>query len=530
MKQFLSIALIVFSMIFVFQSCVEEEILREKPCQEGIPAKGDQALGDMDQGIDKDLIVRYENSEGQMVTETVGSVNIQDFCGGFYIRFNIHNDCWSVSSSSAWYGNSLDNLIEIEGNYLQFPANNGTAPAYINFPYDPNWFCGDMIYLSLNVQLRNSCTDVCGESNTTTELHLKTECLLFEDNSSAGQLDLNIVGDNLMATFTAESSWKIQDIRLHIGDVWQDIPHTVIRPLHENFDYQSGPLQKVSTYTFTIPLSEIDAGAGEELSVAARLDMINEDDVYIDLDAFADALPSSVTMKVKYPYNGGPSLFITTTTGGTVLDGQYKGWCVDLDRVIYNNKTYTAKVYSTFESAANGFVEKPQNYDIINWIINANYVGRSSMGHGNFTYGDVQRAIWHFIEDQQSTNGLGSWNQYRVDQIIFEATRKGEGFTPKCDDKVALLLVPVNTGGSTIAQITVIEVLLTDIGMDCGSHEIAWAGCDLEYPTEEWARYFKLTFPDDDCTVSAWALGNPFIDFQISEEHGYFFEYTIECE
>jgi hypothetical protein len=183
-----------------------------------------------------------------------------------------------------------------------------------------------------------------------------------------------------------------------------------------------------------------------------------------DLEDFAAALPDQVQFKVQYPYGGGDAYFPTVTVaGGTVLDGTYDGWCLDTDNVIYQNTWYNANIYSSYEDLS-GKVEYPENMDLVNWIVNQDFVGQPSPGcDGNYTYGDVQRAIWELIEDTPSTAGLGSWSQCRVAEILAAAQASGEGFTPACGDYIAVVLEPV-TGQQMIA---IAQVSMLEIGLEC---------------------------------------------------------------
>jgi hypothetical protein len=182
---------------------------------------------------------------------------------------------------------------------------------------------------------------------------------------------------------------------------------------------------------------------------------------------FNNALPATVTMSVQYPYAGGPAYFpVTTVSGDAALNGTYEGWCVDIDNTISQNTNYTANVYSSYETLPAGLIEKPQNLDLVNWIINQDYVGKPAGGSlGNYTYGDVQRAIWELIEDNgaSNTNGLNSWNQTRVNQIKAAAMANGEGFVPTCGDFVGVILQPV--GGQQ--AVTIAQVTFASLGLAC---------------------------------------------------------------
>lgn len=204
-----------------------------------------------------------------------------------------------------------------------------------------------------------------------------------------------------------------------------------------------------------------------------------------DLVDFANALPATVTMKVDYSEAGDPAYFeVVTITGNGALNGTYEGWCVDTDKTINQNTNYTANVFSSYEALPAGLVEFPQNFDLVNWIINQDFVyqpskdllppdsGNNGYGEslGNYTYGDVQRAIWELIEDTPSTAGLNSWSQNRVNEIKAMAAQH-EGFTPTCGDFVAVVLQPV--GGQQ--PITIAQVTFASLGIPCADSNVVTA-------------------------------------------------------
>ena len=192
-----------------------------------------------------------------------------------------------------------------------------------------------------------------------------------------------------------------------------------------------------------------------------------------NLNALAAALPNQVTMSVQYPYEGAPAYFNTIVTDGGALNGSYEGWCVDTDHVIYQNTPYTANVFSSYESLPAGLVEFPQNFDLVNWIINQDFVDKSAAPlAGNYTYGDVQRAIWELIDDTASTSGLGTWSQAHVNQIKALAQANGEGFMPTCGDMVAVVLQPV---GGTVQTITIAQVTFASLGVNCADTNVVTA-------------------------------------------------------
>ena len=189
---------------------------------------------------------------------------------------------------------------------------------------------------------------------------------------------------------------------------------------------------------------------------------------------------------------------------------------MDVQHTISANQSYQANVYSSLEPVPTGIVDKSLNLDCVNWLINeadsligssladlVNY-GSSSVGANadyvnggsaagwtpgsgaefldpvtgtpphKVNYSDIQRAIWSLIDNDQSTSGLTGWNAAVADELADRAFVYGRGFTPDCNDKVAVILQPVGTGAiqqATIAQVT----LASPTGSCDGRDETGWA-------------------------------------------------------
>ena len=177
-----------------------------------------------------------------------------------------------------------------------------------------------------------------------------------------------------------------------------------------------------------------------------------------NLDLLAAALPDTVTMSV---HHGDDSYWDVTISNDGALNGTSEGWCVDGDHGIGYDKNYTAKVYSSYETLPAGLVAKPENFGMVNWILNQGFVGKPAGGGlGNYTVGDVQQAIWESIGDNTTLTSI-SYNAARVAQIMAAAVTHKD-FIPTCRDFVALVLQPV--GGQ---QITIAQVTFASLGVDC---------------------------------------------------------------
>ncbi len=160
------------------------------------------------------------------------------------------------------------------------------------------------------------------------------------------------------------------------------------------------------------------------------------------------ALPETLTFSVIYDGGTEPdsSYFDATiydVVGDSVFDGSvFDAYCIDADRVIGlgNSRRFVGQVYSSYETLPANFtqgtyLENPQNLDLVNWIINQGFIGKTSSDNGKvFSSSDVQIAIWTLLDDNIGTGGLGreggAWTQARVDEIVQLAQANGEGFVP----------------------------------------------------------------------------------------------------
>lgn len=139
---------------------------------------------------------------------------------------------------------------------------------------------------------------------------------------------------------------------------------------------------------------------------------------------------------------GAKSYFSININDDGLLRGTYPGWCADWDRLIQDNTVYPFRFYSSYnENLPSGIVDKPEGLPYVNWIINQDFVGKDAgSGLGTFTSGDVQLAIWHFIDDSYQSNTVGPFSQARVNLVIAMANLYGKDYYPTCKEKIVILL------------------------------------------------------------------------------------------
>jgi len=200
--------------------------------------------------------------------------------------------------------------------------------------------------------------------------------------------------------------------------------------------------------------------------------------------------------------------------------GWYDGWCIDRSTSIFTTLTYTAKVYSSYEYnilrananfATIGDVKDPllpglvatvpndgtsqpylENLDVINWLLNnlvidsnkyndtingisytdiPYYIVSGNPGLGQFTYGDIQQAIYQLLGDGWSTNrfiGLDSQADvttlvnYALQQVALEP---GGIYIPDLGEKIVVILDSgIDPASGKAYQPTIITTLAAKLG------------------------------------------------------------------
>jgi hypothetical protein len=197
------------------------------------------------------------------------------------------------------------------------------------------------------------------------------------------------------------------------------------------------------------------------------------------IDDLPKVLPTEATLTLNRPLKGATSYFNATVSDDTFLNGVHASWCVDPADGITQGQAYSVKIYSGSARLPDGIVGHPDLLPLVNWLINQDYVGQSSpTGLGLYTYGDIQRTIWSLIGTQVADAGLGNWSQDRVDELKVAATTNGTRFIPGCAQNMSLLMVPVDSSGTKIAQVVAVEATLIQMGIPCEAFN---ATTDLQF-------------------------------------------------
>jgi len=343
------------------------------------------------------------------------------------------------------------------------------------------------LILSICISLTLVATIYTSVAHTETEPY-ETD-LIAGQYYDAGDVLVWNDGDNLFVKFVAEEDWQIKETHLHVAESLEGIPQVNGNPPPGQFDYKQEHDPAVTEFCYEIEnIWDVD----DELFIAAHAEVC-EETTEGGLEEVQEMLPEIVTASAVHAISIGHlySYFVVTISGGTYLDGTHNGWCVSLASLMTDYQSFNAKVFSSYESIPAGLIDYPENLDLVNWILNQDYVGETSPGgYGTYTYGDIQRAIWELVEDQQSSLYLGDWNINRANEIVTDAISYGEGFIPDCNEVFAVILVPIDIFGQkdlSLGQICIIPVPIPcETEWGC---ETAW-GDGADFPGSNWAMYF----------------------------------------
>jgi hypothetical protein len=315
----------------------------------------------------------------------------------------------------------------------------------------------------------------------TTDDCLTTVDFLAGQHTKVGTITAQQDGNMLTVTYNMSPGYFLTEVHLHVaiknGNTWV-YPFPTNRPglpIPGRFDFGNDQLSNVSTWSKTVDLTTLGWISGYKIYVAAH------GVVSMGLGSTL-VLPSQIDIKLFGPGTvfGAPSYLDVEVLTEGVLKGWYDSYCIDTDRSVNvnNDFIYKARVHFSDSPEAAALVEYPENLDLVNFILNQNWVGKTSPSGGKYTYGDVQWAIWTLIEDEPCCVG---YNIDRVNEILAHAQAHGEGYEPKCGELLMLVLEPFDPTGQTV---------VVPYPVPCGGKETAW-GKGTRFVPQNWSMYFQ---------------------------------------
>jgi len=306
-------------------------------------------------------------------------------------------------------------------------------------------------------------------------------------------VDVYVTKDGYYMT-SAEVAW---------GKTEDGLPHSNGGLTPGKFKYKLANLVYSNHVTFTIPASDLSGiAAGTKLLVAVHASISSGGATY---ETFKSSITDSTTFTLVNPSADGNSYFGVTINGVT-----YRGWCIDTSRQTQGAPTeYKFNTYSSTDSLPAGLINNSENMPFVNWIINQNYVGKTASDGTPYTYGDVQMAIWYFMDDNPSPTGTGTFTQAHVNAITAAASAHSD-YVPAPGSKVAVIIKPtkVIVNGveyslydPPISMCNWGQIMIIELETKKGCSETAWAavktscgGYGHDYPGSSWSKYVHFYY------------------------------------
>lgn len=330
---------------------------------------------------------------------------------------------------------------------------------------------------------------------------VETVPLFAGQHTNVGSVTLSCDGSTLGATYTLGVGWCLVETHFYASN---DEPR---RGAPGQFPFAHEDLSAVTCATtdpYTIDLASAGIDPDFEIYTAAHAVVCENLGGTPDWQDYLGTIETSAgadgLVTIKVDQSSSTSYFQTTITDDDgELGGSYPGWCIDTDKTITPGTSYNAVPVPAYiiDSYGNvvinpeviGLVNDPTRFDEVGWLINQGYVGNG------YTYCDVQTAIWDLLGESRSA--CPGRENTRVANLVGFALANGMDFVPGCEQKVPVILVPVNSFGDYAAQITIAQITFAEIQVPCvvelGDCETAWALADNGQTWSRgggWGEYF----------------------------------------
>ena len=308
--------------------------------------------------------------------------------------------------------------------------------------------------------------------------------LIAGQNINVGTVTVDIGTDYITVTYETNPGWIITETHLHIAGELAGIPvNNPGNPMVGHFKYGSDDL---FTNEFKVEINKDDIPIPYDwdgcyyVAAHAVVEGVISEERALNVEAFFASLSETCSLKVDGPVPGGSAYFPKVYISDANFAGEYPGWCIETQVQINPGTLYEATVHNGYDM---------DGFDKVNWLINQDMVGKVSPGDGeDYTYGDVQTAIWELLGLELPPLGgtiIHGALQERVDELVELANEFGEGFVPRCGDRIAIVLKPEGA-----------QNLIIEFPVPCTyGEETAWGdGCRF-VDRGNWAMYFKVCPP-----------------------------------
>lgn len=267
-----------------------------------------------------------------------------------------------------------------------------------------------------------------------------TTPLVAARSNDVGEVLVERSGDSLDVTYIiTDNNWSMTKTYLHVASTASGIPTIPsgvpnIQAFNNKRDHAAG--------TTTYKYDNIDVTGMPYVYVSANANVTQDAKCVVDTGYINASVPTG-PMFMVLSLIAQPAYFemlVYDFNGNPVYQDYFFGNCVDLDNPIFEGTRYypyAVSSYSSDTALLNCMIDKPENLDLVNYVINQDYA--ASIGA---TGTEIQAAIWTLIDDDIPVSGAVGiiFDQSKVDYIVDDARSKGEFYIPECDGYFAVLL------------------------------------------------------------------------------------------
>lgn len=306
-------------------------------------------------------------------------------------------------------------------------------------------------------------------------------------------------GDYLYVAYKIDdpTKWAIAQTHLSVTPDLNGVPGYLKNSNPQIGLFNFNDHENVTDFTYQIALNNPKLGGSKNFVILAHAVVNNLTASYPDgpdMEGFNASLPLTAMEAIWLYGTAEPRLSYNKTeiyqATQAWINGTYLSWCIDLEDGIANGRVKAFSSYDPYMDLTL-IVDKPQNLDLVNWILNQNFIGKTATNGELFTAGDIQTAIWSLLDNigiPSFNAAQGPWSLVRVNEII-SLSSSHEGYTPGCGERVAILLQPIDAAGGFVN----IQTTLITYPLPCVphyGHETAWAAGNA-FPGNSWAMWFS---------------------------------------
>jgi hypothetical protein len=285
-------------------------------------------------------------------------------------------------------------------------------------------------------------------------------------HTQVGEVTVSTDGDgNVVIAIELDpgNDWCLHLTHVYVGED----PPGKIAP--GQFPYRE-PVTDCKSQTYVI-----DPGDAEEVYVAVHADVGTEG----DCETGCPTLPENIIS--VHVLIGTETFGVLDFSGAGDLNGQHGAWCLDADKTVLNNSTFDARLICSLDEEAEGCVDKPENLDAMNCLLNFLNDGLAA------SMPTIQTAFWILLDNSGYVLPGADVGAANLIAAMALACADGGG-EPEPGDVVGVIVKPEDPA---------LQPFVIPLPVPACGEETAWATEDGDIPFTNkngqvtgWGTYF----------------------------------------